>query len=87
MTALDVTSQEAIQAVDTSVRWLNMMVNQIKPFTIEKINSVTKLGSGNYSSNVALVTEAFQGRNFLFDLELDPKVEDPTALVAHKQLN
>jgi hypothetical protein len=87
MTTLDVSSQEAIQAVNTSVQWLNLKVNQIKPFTIEKILSVTKLASGHYASKVALVTEVFEGRNFEFDLELDPTIEDPTALISHKQLN
>ncbi|KAK8887575.1 hypothetical protein M9Y10_038625 [Tritrichomonas musculus] len=86
MTELDVNSEEATGACKTALRWLNMQVNQIKPYTLKSLNKATKLENGHYNLLVTLVTQCFEGRDFNFDLELDPAVKNPTALLKHKQL-
>lgn len=87
MTTIDVNSPEATTQINTALRWLNMQVNCIKPYTLKSLNKATKEANGNYTFNATLVTEAFKGRDFNFDLELNPSVENPTALVKHQQLD
>lgn len=84
---LDVASTEAQEACKTALRWLNMKTNQIKPFTLKQINTASKEEDGKVNLNVILVTECFQGKDFNFELTLDPAVNSPVALVHHKQLN
>lgn len=87
MTEIDVGSEESINACNTALKWLNMQVNQIKPYTLKSINKATKLENGHYNLLVTLVTQCFPGRDFNFDLELNPDVKNPTALLKHKQLD
>lgn len=83
---LDVSSEEVKEACETSVRWLNKMIDQIKPYTIKQINQASK-ENGKYNFNVILVTECFRGKDFNFELTLDPSINTPLALIHHKQLN
>ena len=78
---------EAQQFAQTALRWLNMMVNQIRPFTLKELKNATKEADGNVSLNVVLETQAFPGKDFEFSLVLNPSVDNPTALVKHQQLN
>ncbi|KAH0789502.1 hypothetical protein GPJ56_006582 [Histomonas meleagridis] len=87
MTQLNVASPEAKQAVDKSIEWMNMMVNQITPFVLKKIESCERLGNGHIKSKVILVTDCFQGKDFEFELVLDPSVNTPEGLLVHNQLN
>ena len=83
--SLDPASQEAQDAVTTALRWLNMKVNQMKPFTLDSVQSVAREGD-NIRMKVKLVTECFANQVFEFELVLNPAVNNPTALVEHKQL-
>ena len=86
MTEIDVGSEEATTACQTAIKWLNMQVNQIKPYTLKSLNKASKLENGNYNLLVTLVTQCFPDKDFNFDLELNPSVKNPTALIKHKQL-
>jgi hypothetical protein len=85
MTALDVASPEATGAAATAVKWLNLQVNQIKPFVLESIQQATQLEGGNIVVQVTLVTAPT--RTFRFELELNPSIDNPTALVRKNQLS
>ena len=87
MTQLDVASPEAVSAVETALKWLNMKVNQIKPFVASTTKSVVKEADGSVRILIILVTEAFAGKEFEFELVLNPTIDNPTALVSHKQLS
>jgi hypothetical protein len=82
MTSLDVSSPEATTAAATAVKWLNLQVNQIKPFVLESIEQATQLDNGNIQLQVTLVAT----RTVRFDLELNPLIDKPTALVKKQQL-
>jgi hypothetical protein len=86
MTELAIDSAEATAAVATSIKWLNMQVNQVKPFTLEGIEKVTQEADGTITSFVDLVTEAAPTRKFKSELGLNPAIDNPTAVFKHKQL-
>jgi hypothetical protein len=82
MTSLDVSSPESTTAAATAIKWLNLQVNQIKPFVLESIEQATQLDNGNIQLQVTLVAT----RTVRFDLELNPSIDNPTALVKKQQL-
>lgn len=84
--SLDITSEEVQSATTLALKWLNMKVNQIRPYTLKEINSAVKNDS-KITLNVILVTEAYRGKDFHFELVIDPSINSPLALIAHKQLN
>jgi hypothetical protein len=87
MTDLAVDSTEAASAVATSIKWLNMQVNQVKPFTLESIHRVTHEADGQITSVVTLVTQAAPGKQFKFELGLNPSIDNPTAVFKHNRLD
>ena len=87
MTTLDVASPDAQNAINTALQWFNMKVNSIKPYTVAKVHTVTKEANGHFKIHADLVTECAPGKTFDFELELDPAINNPTALISHKQLS
>jgi hypothetical protein len=84
MTVLDASSGEVSSAAASAVKWLNLQANSLKPYVLESINQATRLDSGNILLQVTLATAPT--RTFGFELELDPSIDNPTALVRKRQL-
>lgn len=84
---MKVDSNEAKTYAETCLKWLNMMANQIFPYVLKEIRSAEKLENGNIKLNVLLITDSFKGRDFEFNLELNPAIDNPTALVYFRQVD